>query len=83
MMRAVPLVEQKGEQDQLWNRDCRLLAVNKNPAHFQALSRQPFFGAPIPSMAVRLGWTFYTKSVLFLIRDCVKVSLQKVLILSG
>ena len=43
MMRAVSLVQQKGEQDQLWNRDCRLLAVNKNPAHFHALSRQRFF----------------------------------------
>ena len=57
MMRAVSLVEQKGEQDQLWNRDCRLLAVNKNPAHFQALSRQPFFGAPIALLAVkRSNW---------------------------
>ena len=83
MMRAVSLVEQKGEQNQLWKGDCRLLAVNKNPAHFQALSRQPFFGAPIASLAVKLGWTFYTNSVLFLIRNCVKVSLQKVLILSG
>ena len=64
MMRAVSFVEQKGEQDQLWNRDCRLLAVNKNPAHFQALSRQPLFWAPIASLAVRLGWTFYTNSVL-------------------
>ena len=55
MMRAVSLVKQKGEQDPLWNRDCRLLAVNKNPAHFQALSRQPFFWAPITSLAVKLG----------------------------
>ena len=83
MMRAVSLVEQKGERDQLWSRDCRLLAVNKNPAHFHALSRQPFFGPPIPSLAVKLGWTFYTNSVLFIIRNYVKVSFQKVLILSG
>ena len=83
MMRAVSLVEQKGEQNQLWKGDCRLLAVNKNPAHFHALSRQPFFGPPIPSLAVKLGWTFYTNSVLFLIRNCVKVSLQQVWILSG